>query len=324
MRLQSKLSLAAIMLAFIGMAFVGDVASAAPYNMSLHVTKANMLANGSDIQSAVVNIDTDTPALMDEVNIIVNYPFNGQSNNARGYFQWTKANGFRKIGSRFYGESQVNLLQPNEQDPLMGSEVLIMTDGVVVTFRWTANKSYGNIADNDVWYHCAERTTGYVHPWTKEDTSFAVDAGNYTAPQFVSLSVSKPVLAANDADMQTATLVVRTSNPQLLDEANLIVNYPMPGQANMARGYFQWTPAVGFRHIYNTYYGARYVNFSRTTSDRSVDAVNGTVTFNFRWAPKYNYGVIADNDISYHFAERTTGFIQPWTKVDTNFAVGTP
>lgn len=312
-----------------GLLLTADQAFAAPFNSSLTVSKPTLMADGEDIQTIRVNIDTDNPQLVDEVNVIVNYPFANQPNNARGYFQWTPGNGFRKLGGDNYGARTVNLLPPNPANSVLGSEVITMPDGLIVQFRWTANRSYGPISDNDVWYHFAESTTGYTKHWSKVDTSFAVvTPNNYTLPSGSTLAVDKSVQQADNQDVQTARLVIHTASPALLDTASIIINYPMSGQPNLARGYFQWTPALGFRSLQNEYYGARYTRLLRENamspdqgSQRLVDAAAGTVTFIFRWTAVPGYGAISDNDISYHYAESSTGFSAGWTHQDTSYQV---
>ncbi len=328
--MRHSLRFVGIVLAVVGLFSFGNEAKAMPVFQSLTVDKATLIADDADVQTAHLVVQTLEPQLLDEVNIIVNYPFSGQPNNSRGYFNWTAANGFRKLGGANYGAQHVNLLQANPANPLAGSERIVDTSAGTVTFnfRWTATASYGNLNDNDIWYHFAERTRGFVQRWTKVETNFVV-TGTHAQPVFVPpFRVEKMSLWADGRDVQSASLFIRTDAPQLLDEANIIVNYPVAGQPNRARGYFHWTPTGGFQKLGGANFGANYVNL---LPENSVNPILGSqrfitsnsVVFVFRWTANSNYGTIPDNDISYHFAERTTGYVHPWTLVQTNFSVST-
>src|SRR3989338_2116334 len=83
--------------AIVGVCFATDAVKAAPYGSTLYVSQASIMAT-VDTQTATVAVDTDTPDLLDEVCIIVNYPVAGQPNNARGYFRWSRTGGFEKLG----------------------------------------------------------------------------------------------------------------------------------------------------------------------------------------------------------------------------------
>ena len=92
-----------------------------------------------------------------------------------------------------------------------------------------------------------------------------------------SFAIDRTVLHTDDTEMQTATLVLHTTDPSTIDDVRIAVNRGTPN----LRGMFRWTPAEGFRQAENP--GNNTVRL-RSTPERITDETNGTVTFRFRWS----------------------------------------
>lgn len=137
-----------------------------------------------------------------------------------------------------------------------------------------------------------------------------------------SLTVSKFYHVANNQDIQTATMVVQTSNPSDLTWAAIIPNYTR-GLGNY-RGYFRWTDAGGFEEAGGNYWGNNHVILQTSglnASERIVDSVNGTITFIFRWTAAQTYGETADVDITYNFGNHYTKQYVGSNEVNTSYSV---
>lgn len=130
-----------------------------------------------------------------------------------------------------------------------------------------------------------------------------------------SFTVDRAILHTDDAELQTATLTLHTTDPDSIDDVRIAVNRG----TDHPRGFFQWTPMSGFREIGRE--GNNTVRLRTTQSERIIDETNHTITFSFRWAASPNYGDAADNTVSYFWKESTNHFISGWQTANTPFTV---
>lgn len=300
--------------------------------VSLTVEHPSIVANDTDVQTVRLVVSTTQSAILDSASIAINYPVPGRPNYARGYFQWTTSTGFRELGWDHFGIRYVTLRPEDPANPSAGSERVndAVAGTVTFVFRWTARPSYGVVPGNDVWYSFGESATGFREEWTRSGVSFFV-TGVHPHPEFLSLSVDRNLIVANGQDMQTARLLIWSARPDLIDDVNIMVNYPVAGQTNPVGGHFQWGPWRGFRKLGGPAYGSEAVDLLPPNpanpalgSERIIHTASSTVEYIFRWTAHSSYGVINDNDIAYRFAEMSTGFSRWWSNVQTNFAVAAP
>ena len=140
---------------------------------NLTVAKQIQVANRQDIQSAVLVIDAANPSEIDFAALIINRQrgITSGPENMRGRLQWRPGIGFHEAGGSYFGNQHVNLITTGPD----ASTIQLSGQQAIITFRWTANPSYGAVSDNDLSYSFGARLpAGYLVPMTEVDTSYAV------------------------------------------------------------------------------------------------------------------------------------------------------
>lgn len=286
--------------------------------LSLTVDKISVVADGGDVQTARLSIETGSPEEITLAAVMVNMEAM-HSNLARGYFAWTEESGFMSVSdtsSSLYGSRFVKLLPSSER-------VIDRDRGrVTYVFRWSAFPGHSAMSIDNIGYAYSEPGRGFSSGWRavhSPRTRFTV-ASPSGASVFHSLTTDLPYILADGYNTQTARLTLSTRDPDAVDLAAILVNYS-DAASGTGRGYFYWRKNTGFAARDSASYGTQYVTFLPYLSERVVDRRGGFLTFVFRWRPNINYGESPDTDIGYFFEESANEYSVGWRLADTSFSV---
>lgn len=271
--------------------------------ISISVSKATVSANNSDLQTATVTIDTSSPGTIERVSLSINY-LDDSGNPDRGYVSWYKKNGFVKESGR--GSEFINLKNVN-------CSVQTLSNKLILTFAWTSLVTYDSIDNNDLAYYVVQSKKALFGGWQNHNTNFNVTS---VLGKLQTVTVSKPVVVANNLDVQTATVTLNTSDPASLDQVSLLINY-LDDSGNPNRGYMSWYKTSGFRK--ETNYGSQYINLLLDGCTTTSEA--GKMLVVFRWTTLASYKAIANNDLAYYVVQLGTVLYGGWKNHNTNFNV---
>jgi len=282
-----------------------------PYTYkNLTVSQQTIVAGSPTPQVATLVINSKNAAIVDDVRIYINHIDNNNGMPPRGYFRYTPTGGFEELST--YGNEMVVL-----SSTLSSASFNAGTNEMTVIFNWTTLPEYAAVADNDIsyWWPSLGNNRGNV------DTSFAVTSP-ISISTFQSLTVSKNPLISDGQDIQEARLVINTDDINRPGKITMIINRPLSGGVNEARGYFEWDNTTGFVSTGGSYWGQQYVRLLQPNSgtpslgSQVIIGNSGVMTVIFRWNALTNYGTIPDNDITINWRDLPAAML-----IDTSFAV---